>query len=257
MSAAARSAPGEVSNISHMPASPRLTALVVEDDPSIREVIRLHLELAGFDVQGIADGKAGLDLARRTKFDLLTLDVMLPGLDGVTLCRAVRAEGASREAAILMVTARDGESDTVLGLESGADDYLAKPFGVRELVARVAAVTRRLRRGEREPAGSPGDKVVTPSVTLDPATRSVVVRGTAIDLTKQEFDVLHALASRRGIVFSRTALLQAVWKNDDFVTERTVDAVISRLRRKVERDARDPELLLTAWGVGYKFVDAG
>ena len=153
-----------------------------------------------------------------------------------------------------MITARDGEADTVLGLESGADDYLAKPFGVRELMARITAVTRRHdRRGAGGAAG--GGVVSAGGLTLDPERRRLTVRGAEVELTRQEFDLLLLLAARPGIVYSRAALLQQVWHEDTFVTERTVDAVISRLRRKVERDPADPELLLTAWGIGYKFAD--
>jgi DNA-binding response OmpR family regulator len=155
-----------------------------------------------------------------------------------------------------MLTARDAESDKVVGLESGADDYLTKPFGVRELMARVGAITRRHQRAataEGRPA--PLTTVVSRDLRLDTNKREVEVRGQAVELTRQEFDLLHQLASRPGIVYSRAALLQNVWSDDSFVTERTVDTVISRLRRKIERDAQDPELILTAWGVGYKFAD--
>ena len=229
-------------------------ALVVEDERPIRELLRLHLELAGFAVDEAGDGSRALELIRATGFDLLILDVMLPGLDGVTLCSAVRAAGPNRQTPILMLTARDAESDKVAGLESGADDYLTKPFGVRELMARVGAITRRHRRAT-EP-GTPAPHLVSRELTLDLEKREAHVRGQAIELTRQEFDLLHRLASRPGIVYSRAALLQNVWSDDSFVTERTVDTVISRLRRKVERDPQDPELILTAWGVGYKFCDA-
>ena len=180
---------------------------------------------------------------------------MLPGLDGITVCRAIRNQGANTNTAILMVTARDTESDTVLGLESGADDYLAKPFGVRELVARTAALLRRTGRQDGASAAS-AEGVESRDLALDADRREAIVRGAPVELTKQEFDLLYLLASRRGIVFSRTALLAKVWQGDTYVTERTVDTVVSRLRRKIERDPQDPELILTAWGVGYKFVDA-
>ncbi len=230
-------------------------ALVVEDERPIRELVRLHLELGGFAVEEVGDGTKALALLRATAFDLLVLDVMLPGLDGVTLCSAVRAAGPNRQTPILMLTARDAESDKVVGLESGADDYLTKPFGVRELMARVGAITRRHRRAER--AGAPAtEQVVSGDIVLNLDKREATVRGQVIELTRQEFDLLHQLASRPGIVYSRAALLQNVWSDDSFVTERTVDTVISRLRRKVERDPQDPELILTAWGVGYKFADA-
>ena len=233
-------------------------ALVVEDDPSIRELLQLHLGLAGFDVDDAADGREGLERARAGTYDLLVLDVMLPGLDGISICRAVRAAGPNLNSSILMLTARDSEADTVIGLESGADDYLSKPFGVRELQARIAAVMRRGRLAvESTPADE--DPPVLPlaeGIAMDMARRTVFVHGTPIDLTRQEFDLLHQLASRRGIVFSRARLLQTVWSGDAYVTERTVDTVVSRLRRKLETDPRQPSLILTAWGVGYKFADA-
>ena len=227
--------------------------LVVEDEAPIRELIRLHLSLTGFEVTEVGDGTRALDLARAQRFDLIVLDVMLPGIDGITLCRALRVEGANVQTPILMVTARDTEADTVLGLESGADDYLAKPFGMRELLARVGAILRRSARSG-EPGGT-GPRAVHSDVVIDVERRVAIVRGQPLELTKQEFDLLHLLATRPGIVFSREALLSKVWGGDTYVTERTVDTVVSRLRRKIERDAQDPELILTAWGVGYKFAD--
>ena len=218
---------------------PRPLALVVEDERPIREVVRLHLGLAGFDVEEVGNGRAALDRARAQPFDLLILDVMLPELDGVTLCRAIRSEGPNAHTPILMLTARDSESDKVLGLESGADDYMTKPFGVRELMARVGAVTRRARR----PGLVEGDsfsRVASSDVVIDQATRAATVRGEAVELTRQEFDLLLQLAARPGRVFSRAALVESVWKDDAYVTERTVDTVISRLRRKIERDPHDP-----------------
>jgi DNA-binding response OmpR family regulator len=236
------------------PATSRRRVLIVEDEAPIRELLRLHLSLAGFAVDEIGDGTAALDRLRAERYDLVVLDLMLPGLDGITLCRAVRGQGPNLKTPILMVTARDTESDKVLGLESGADDYLAKPFGIRELLARVGAILRRTGRAEQPADGS--KRVQSRYVALDSDRRQAIVRGTPVELTKQEFDLLYLLASRPGIVFSRAALLSRVWSDDVYVTERTVDTVISRLRRKVERDAQDPEMILTAWGVGYKFVDA-
>lgn len=231
----------------------RQLALVVEDERHIRELLRLHLELAGFELEEVGDGRSALDRARATRVDLIILDVMLPGLDGVTVCRAIRSSGPNVATPILMLTARDGESDKVLGLESGADDYLTKPFGIRELLARIGAIMRRHRREESDPASARA--VQSRHVSLDRDRRQAVIRGENVELTKQEFELLYLLAGRPGIVFSRTALLQQVWSGDTYVTDRTIDAVISRLRRKIERDPQDPELILTAWGVGYKFAD--
>src|SRR5687767_1127554 len=231
-------------------------ALIVEDESSIREIVRLHLSLAGFETDEVADGHAALDRLRTDRFDLVVLDVMLPGVDGVTLCRTLRSRGPNQRSGVLMLTARDTEPDKVLGLESGADDYLTKPFGVREFMARVTSVLRRASGATSEPDRPQTGIVTSADVTLDPDRRQARLRGELVELPKQEFDTLYLLASRRGIVFSRAALIAKVWGEDTYVTERTVDAVVSRLRRKVERDPDDPEMILTAWGVGYKFADA-
>ena len=228
-------------------------ALVVEDELPVRDLLRLHLELADFEVEESGDGREALRRLRESAYNLVILDVMLPGLDGVSLCRAIRTGGPNVSTPILMLTARDTESDKVVGLESGADEYLTKPFGIRELIARVNAITRRHARDD-DPAPA-RKRTSAANVQLDPERREAIVRGTPIELTRQEFDLLYQLARRPGIVFSRAALLQNVWSDDTYVTERTVDTVISRLRRKIERDPQDPELILTAWGVGYKFVD--
>jgi DNA-binding response OmpR family regulator len=221
------------------------------------QIVRLHLSLAGFETEEVADGRTALDRVRTDPFDLVVLDVMLPGVDGVTICRAMRSSGPNQRTGVLMLTARDTEPDKVIGLESGADDYLTKPFGIREFMARVTAVLRRS-SGATSTHGRTQTGIVTSAdITLDPDRRQARVRGELVELTKQEFDVLYLLASRRGIVFSRAALIAKVWGEDTYVTERTVDAVVSRLRRKVEQDPDDPEMILTAWGVGYKFVDVG
>jgi DNA-binding response OmpR family regulator len=232
-------------------------ALVVEDDASIRELLHLHLGLAGFAVEELANGRDALDVARATAFDLLVLDVMLPGLDGISLCRAVRTAGANTTTPILVLTARDSEADIVVGLDSGADDYLTKPFGVRELQARIGAVMRRHQHADDEPATHAASAVLllAPGITMDVDKRAVIAHDAAVDLTRQEFDLLHQLVIRRGIVFSRARLLQTVWSGDAYVTERTVDTVVSRLRKKLEADPRQPALILTAWGVGYKFAE--
>jgi DNA-binding response OmpR family regulator len=227
-------------------------ALLVEDEPSIREIMRLHLTVAGLTVTEVDDGTRALQIAGTDAFDVVILDVMLPGIDGITLCRTIRAGGLNALSPILMVTARDSEADKVLGLESGADDYLTKPFGTRELVARVGALLRHQGRLSRQVSSPP---VTARVVSIDADRRLVTVRGVEVKVTKQEFELLQLFVEHPGIVFSRDALLAQVWGGDTFVTDRTVDAVVSRLRRKIETDAQDPEILLTAWGVGYKFVD--
>jgi DNA-binding response OmpR family regulator len=233
----------------------RRRILLVEDEAPIRDLLRLHLALAGFDIEEVADGRVALERACADTFDLIVLDAMVPGLDGITLCRAIRSQGVNMTSAVLMLTACGTEADKVLGLESGADDCLTKPFGVREMVARVGAILRRHDRNEAPTGQTAARQVRSRDVALDPERREAVIRGGRVDLTKQEFDMLCLLAARPGIVFSRSALLTKAWSGNTYVTERTVDTVISRLRRKVERDAMNPELILTVWGVGYKFAD--
>ena len=231
--------------------------LVVEDEPHIRDLIALHLSLEGLKPVAVGDGDEGLRLARAEPFDLVVLDLMLPGLDGVTVCRAIRRDTTNGDVPILMLTARREESDKVLGLESGADDYLTKPFGVREFVARVRALLRRP-RSSRLVAGIGDDArpIAVKGLTVDPARRHARVNGNEIELTSHEFDMLYLLASHPGIVFSREALVKRVWGDDTFVTERSVDTLIKRLRRKIETEPNDPHLILTVWGTGYKFSDA-
>jgi DNA-binding response OmpR family regulator len=229
--------------------------LVVEDEPNIRELVCLHLGLEGYACDGLADGREALARAEAERYDLLVLDVMIPGLDGLAVCRAVRNGRVNRDVPILMLTARREESDKVVGLESGADDYLTKPFGVRELVARARALLRRPRQVAVE-AVSDGEQTVTVhGVEIDPARRRVRVNGHEVELTDQEFRLLHLLATHAGIVFSREALLGKIWRGDTFVTVRSVDTLVKRLRRRVEPDPAHPRYLLTVWGVGYKFAD--
>jgi DNA-binding response OmpR family regulator len=235
------------------PADRQATVLVVEDEQNIRELLTLHLQLENTKPVESADGTDGLARARAQKFDLIILDVMLPGIDGVTVCRAIRRDSPNADTPILMLTARREESDKVVGLDSGADDYLTKPFGVRELLARVRALLRR-RRDER--AQHDGGAVVRHKhITLDPARRTVKVGTRDIDLTWHEFQLLHVLMSNPGIVFSREALLRKVWKDDTAVTERSVDTLVKRVRKKIEDDPANPVVLLTVWGSGYKVAD--
>jgi DNA-binding response OmpR family regulator len=228
--------------------------LIVEDEANIRELVCLHLGLEGYACEGVGDGREALKRTEGERFDLLVLDVMIPGLDGLSLCRAVRNGPTNRDVPILMLTARRDESDKVVGLESGADDYLTKPFGVRELVARARALLRR----PRQAAGN-GDEGEQPirihGVEIDPARRRVRVDGRDVELTDQEFRLLHLLATHAGIVFSREALLTKIWRGDTYVTVRSVDTLVKRLRRRIEPDNANPRFLLTVWGVGYKFAD--
>ena len=229
--------------------------LVVEDDPHIRELVALHLGLEGLEAMLIGDGREALDRLAATRFDLVVLDLMLPGVDGLTICRAMRRQGPNADTPVLMLTARGEEADKVLGLETGADDYLAKPFGVREFVARVRALLRRPRAAAVTGASDGARPVQVHGVEIDPARRRVMVRGAEVELTAQEFRLLHLLATHPGIVFSREALLARVWPDNTFVTPRSVDTLVKRLRKRIEIDTDAPTLVLTVWGAGYKFAD--
>lgn len=233
------------------PNAPRV--LVVEDEPHIGELVALHLGLEGLTAEVVGDGADALERLRSQSFDLVILDIMLPGLDGLTVLKALRRDSPNSDVPVLLLTARREESDKVLGLESGADDYLAKPFGVRELVARARALLRR----PRQAAGDGGaGRVQANGLDIDPARRRVLVDGREVDLTSHEFELLYLLASHPGIVYSREAVLARVWKGDTFVTERSVDALVKRLRRKIETDPANPAYVLTVWGTGYKFSEA-
>jgi len=240
--------PGSDASTSIPPGARR--ALVVEDEPHIRELVALHLGLEGLLVTEAGAGDVALHLTETEPFDLIVLDLMLPKVDGLTVCRAIRRQRLNADVPILMLTARREESDKVLGLDSGADDYLTKPFGVRELVARARALLRRPRAAQALTSKA-GQVVTAGPLKLDPARRQAVIRGEAIELTPHEFDVLYLLVAHPGIVFTRDMLLERVWSNDTHVTERSVDTLIKRLRQKIETDTREPHLILTVWGTGY------
>lgn len=230
--------------------------LVVDDEPHIGELVSLHLSFEGHTSDRLLDGRAALDASRTQAYDLFILDVMLPGLDGVALCRALRQQPATRRVPVLLLTARREETDKVLGLDSGADDYLTKPFSVRELMARVRALLRRATTA----AESAGDADTTgvlrrDGLEIDASRHQVTVDGRIIDITAHEFAVLKVLAANPGIVFSREALIRRVWGPETHVTERSVDTIVKRLRQKIEANPGVPERLLTVWGVGYKFRD--
>ena len=234
----------------------RPSVLVVEDETNIRELVSLHLKLEKMNPVEAADGTTALQKAQAERFDLIILDLMLPGIDGVTLCRAIRRDSVNSDVPILMLTARREETDKVLGLDSGADDYLTKPFGVRELMARARAL---LRRGPAlSSAAAPADAsrpLVYKHIEVDPARRRVRVGPRDVDLTFNEFELLRVLLSNPGIVFSREALLSRVWKDETFVTVRSVDTLVKRIRKKIEEDTADPSVILTVWGAGYKAAD--
>ncbi|MGY4831687.1 response regulator [Sphaerotilaceae bacterium SBD11-9] len=232
------------------------TILVAEDQTDIRELIALNLRNAGYEVQTVADGPAALASQNEQASDLLILDLMMPGLDGLEVCKALRARG--RNTPILMLTARATELDRVLGLELGADDYLTKPFSLAELLARVKALLRRadlLRAAQSNPQGAPG-ALRNGDLEIQPAKRQVRWRGTALDFTALEFDLLLHFASHPGHVFSRAQLLNAVWGYTHDGYEHTVTTHINRLRAKLEADPMRPQLILTVRGAGYKMREA-
>jgi two-component system response regulator MtrA len=219
--------------------------LLVEDDPSIREVTAIGLRNGGFDVVAASDGLEGLARFRGASFDLVLLDVMLPGVDGLELCRAIRRIST---VPVVMLTARGDTADVVLGLEAGADDYVRKPFEVPELLARVRAA---LRRSGRLSAGDTATLRLGPLV-IDVAGRTVEREGREIGLTRTEFDLLVELVRHHGQVLTRDVLLDRIWGYDYLGDSRLVDVAIQRLRAKVEADPADPQLVLTVRGAGYK-----
>jgi DNA-binding response OmpR family regulator len=228
--------------------------LVIEDDRDLAELVRIHFEDMGVAVDVAHHGRDGRDLALEGRHDLIVLDLSLPGLDGLDVCRELRAKKA--DTPILMLTARSSESDRVLGLELGADDYLTKPFSIRELVARARAIWRRLERFEA-PKGASGDTVVVADIAIEPDKRKVTVRGEAIELTPREFDLLLHFARHPGRVYTRAELLDRVWGYQHGGYEHTVNSHINRLRAKIEADPEQPRHILTVWGVGYKFAEPG
>ena len=218
--------------------------LVVEDDPSIREITEIGLRGAGFSVITAADGRDGLTRFRAEAPDLVLLDVMLPGLDGLEVAREIRRDST---VPIVMLTARGDTLDVVIGLEAGADDYVRKPFELSELVARVRAALRRGRGGPSDAA-----RLRLGPLAIDVAARTVTRDGTLVPLTRTEFDVLAELARRPGQVFTREVLLERVWGYDFLGDSRLVDVAVGRLRAKVEPDPAAPTLIITIRGVGYR-----
>ncbi|MGI8588571.1 MAG: response regulator transcription factor [Chloroflexia bacterium] len=226
------------------------TILVADDEPGIVSVVRDYLDRAGFRVLTAGDGQTALRLARAERPHLLVLDLMLPGLDGLDVARSLRQDPATSKLPIIMLTARVAETDRLTGLETGADDYITKPFSPRELVARVRAV---LRRSE---GGAPQTGLIRAAgLLIDIERRSVQRDGLAIDLTGTEFDLLTALAREPGRAFTRSQLVDLVYDDDYGGYDRTVDAHIKNLRRKVEPDPRTPRYILMVYGVGYKFAE--
>ncbi len=221
--------------------------LVVDDEPMVTEVVERYLQREGYDVRTAADGLAALEAFAEMRPHLVVLDLMLPRVDGMEVCRRIRETSRTP---IIMLTARGDEMDRIAGFENGADDYLAKPFSPRELVVRVKAVLRRTHDGGFEPES---ERVVRGDIIADPRARTVEIAGAAVDLTAREFDLLFYLMAHPGEVFSREQLLERVWKYEWFGDASTVTVHIRRLRTKVERDPETPKHIKTAWGLGYRW----
>ena len=222
--------------------------VIIEDENDIVELVRYNFRKEGFDIESFANGKDGLEYIRHNSVELVLLDVMLPDVDGMEICRRVRADERLKGLPIIFLTAKGEEIDRVVGLELGADDYVVKPFSPRELVARTKAVLRR-----REAVLGKTEVIELPELHLDSRTREVKVRGRPIQLSALEFKLLHFLASQPRRVFTREQLLDNVWGTDRFVTPRTVDVHIRRLREKIEKRGGSPQYVQTVRGSGYRF----
>ena len=225
------------------------TILLVDDEDSVRTVLAFPLERDGYTVVQAADGDEALRLFESTQIDLVVLDIMLPKLDGLEVCKRLRT---TSNVPIIMLTARDDELDKVIGLELGADDYITKPFSIREFRSRVRAL---LRRARSQPDAVADERIEHEGLVIDVARRTVEVRGAPVQLTHVEFELLRVLATAPGRVFSRRMLLEALWKSADYRDPRTIDVHVRHLREKLEAEPRSPEYILTVRGVGYRFRD--
>ncbi|HOX25326.1 MAG TPA: response regulator transcription factor [Candidatus Krumholzibacteria bacterium] len=235
-----------------VPTSKRL--LIIEDDQELIDLLSLHLESEGFQVVAAADGEAGLHAFQDGTYAIVILDWMLPSMSGLEVLREIRSQDSRTP--VLMLTARTEEADKVLGLELGCDDYMTKPFSVRELAARVKVLRRRIERAEELARIAAGDQILDLGpLKIDHGKRKVEVRGEPIQLTVKEYDLLHTLAARPGRTFSRRQLLDLVWDQDSDIYEHTVNSHINRLRNKIEENPNRPRLILTVWGIGYRFTE--
>jgi len=228
--------------------------LVVEDDLDIAHLVEMHLKDLGAEVTLAHDGNVALELATKKPFDLIILDLMLPGIDGLEICRRLRSR--TNYTPILMLTARSADVDRIVGLELGADDYLTKPFNVRELIARVKALLRRVDALTKQESDAPATLLQYGELVIDVDKRKVTLRGGEVELTAKEFDLLLQFARNPGRVYTRAQLLDLVWGYGHDGYEHTVNSHINRLRSKIEADASKPSWILTVWGVGYKFTDS-
>jgi DNA-binding response OmpR family regulator len=227
------------------------TILLVDDEAAVRKVLTFPLERDGYTVVQAADGEEALERFGRQPVDLVVLDIMLPKLDGLEVCKRLRARSS---VPIIMLTARDDELDKVLGLELGADDYITKPFSIREFRSRVRALLRRANAQRHEADAE--EQLVTAGLLIDVPRRTVEVRGKRAELTYVEFELLRALASHPGRVYSRRMLLEALWGTAEFRDPRTIDVHVRHLREKIEADSHHPEYILTVRSVGYRFRES-
>lgn len=228
--------------------------LVIEDDKDITELLNIHLKDLGCKVTTFYDGAKGYGQTEKNVFDLIVLDVMLPNMDGLEICRRIRAD--KNNTPILMLTAKSEELDKVLGLEVGADDYLTKPFSVREFIARVKAIFRRVEAMQSETAtAEKSAHVVFSDLEIDRERRKVLLKGKRLELTAKEFELLLLFATHPGKTYTREQLLELVWGYQFNGYDHTVNSHINRLRSKIEEDMSKPKYILTAWGVGYRFAE--
>jgi len=223
--------------------------LIVDDERLLVKGLKRSLEQEKFEVTAAYDGRQAWDLIKEYKFELIILDIMLPEIDGLELCKMIRQ---SLKTPIIMLTAKGEDVDKIVGLELGADDYLSKPFNTRELLARIKAVLRRVPPVDKEGIS---ESIVVGSMVIDPVKRRVAVNGNEINLTAKEFDLLILLARHPGRVYTRDNLLDLVWGSRYYSDLRTVDVHIRRLREKIEENPKEPEFILTKWGIGYYFND--
>jgi DNA-binding response OmpR family regulator len=234
--------------------APMTSLLIIEDDENISTAIGEYFSRAGFGVSTASDGIAGIEAAAKNRPDVVLLDLMLPKMDGLSVCKELRQKNPQMP--ILMLTAKDEIVDRVLGLELGADDYITKPFSLRELEARIKSVLRRARAMTAASDGHDETPIVRGNLRIDPLRREVTINDRHVELTPKEFDLLRLFAANPGRVFPRKYLLEKIWDYSYEGYDRTIDSHINRLRSKIEQNPDNPQLVLTVWGIGYKFTDA-
>jgi len=228
--------------------------LVIEDDREMIDLLTMHLVAEGYQVDAAADGVAGLRAFQAGSYGMVLLDWMLPSMSGIDVLREIRS--LDTRTPVLMLTARGEETDKVLGLELGCDDYMTKPFSMRELAARIKVLRRRIERAEELARVAAGDRILDLGpIKIDHGKRKVMVDDQPVQLTVKEYDLLYTLASRPGRTFSRRQLLELVWEQDADVYEHTVNSHVNRLRNKIEQNPNRPRLILTVWGIGYRFTE--